>query len=97
MSLIVEKKSPVFDTDRIRTGDLIYAKHHSWEKGKSGIVTAAFESQLRVLYVSPVGNVTNYFRIRPDEVNQGLWDIRWSEDLTSVKDEGVIGGGQLWI
>lgn len=94
MSLIVEKKSSVFDTDRIQSGDLIYAKHSSWENGKSGIVTAAYESQLRVQYVAPIGNVTNYFRIRPDEVGQGLWDIRWTKDLSTIEDAGILGGGQ---
>ena len=39
MELITEKPVKQFDTSAIAKGNLIYAKHSSWDAGKSGFVT----------------------------------------------------------
>ena len=41
MELITEKPVKQFDTSAIAKGNLIYAKHSSWDAGKSGFVTGA--------------------------------------------------------
>lgn len=63
MSLVAEKQTAVFDLAQIRRGDLLYGRHCTWDKGKSGFVTSATENQLTVQYFPGIGNVTNHFII----------------------------------
>ena len=63
---------------------MLYAKHHSWEDGKTGFVTSVTEKKLVVQYHPGIGNVTNHFFVSVDEVIAGKWEIRWSSDLAKV-------------
>ena len=63
---------------------MLYAKHHSWEEGKTGFVTSVTEKKLVVQYHPRIGNVTNHFFVSVDDVIAGKWEIRWSSDLAKV-------------
>ena len=63
---------------------MLYAKHHSWEDGKTGFVTSVTEKKLVVQYHPGIVNVTNHFFVSVDEVIAGKWEIRWSSDLAKV-------------
>lgn len=90
MALIIQSTRPVFDTTKVEKGHLIYARHRSWEDGLSGIVTGVSEDRLVVRYHPAIGNVMNHFFIPAAEVNAGEWEIRWSEDLTTVWTTGAV-------
>lgn len=86
MALIIEEPTVKFDLEQIRRGDLMYAKHYTWNEGIGGFVTAVTEDKLAVQYHPGIGNVTNHFFIPAAEVKNGEWEIRWSEDLSEVKE-----------
>ena len=52
MELITEKPVKQFDTSAIAKGNLIYAKHSSWDAGKSGFVTGV---KLRCSFIRALG------------------------------------------
>jgi len=84
MSLIIDVASNIFDTTKISKGTLLYAKHATWPEGKGGFVTAVSETEIVVQYHPGIANVTNHFFLPLSEVVNGEWEIRWSDDLTSV-------------
>lgn len=73
-----------FNTKEIRRGTLIYAKHKTWDKGEMGFVTSAKEDEVIVQYPPAVGNVTNHFFLPVEEVVNGDWEIRYSNDMQTV-------------
>lgn len=89
MALIMEKPTAAFDMSQIKRGDLLWGKHCTWNEGKAGFVTTATEQQLIVQYYPGIGNVTNHFVIPVSEVIDGQWEIRWSTDITEIKEYGV--------
>ena len=89
MSLVAEKQTAVFDLAQIRRGDLLYGRHCTWDKGKSGFVTSATENQLTVQYFPGSGNVTNHFIIYISEVVNGEWEIRWSANMKEIHEYGI--------
>ena len=99
MALIVESSRPVFDTTKIEKGDLLYAKHRSWDTGRGGIVTGVSADRLIVQFHPGIGNVMNHFIIPASEASDGQWEVRWSADLTEiasypeVEEVEQVGGG----
>ncbi len=89
MALIMEKPTAAFDMSQIKRGDLLWGKHCTWNEGKEGFITTATEQQLIVQYYPGIGNVTNHFVIPVSEVIDGQWEIRWSTDMTEIKEYGV--------
>lgn len=84
MELITEKPVKQFDTSAIAKGNLIYAKHSSWDAGKSGFVTGVNGNEIAVQFHPGIGNVTNHFFILASEAAAGQWEIRWSVDMSEV-------------
>ncbi len=86
MPLFVEMPTAMFDTSQIGRGDLVWAKHYSWDSGRAGFVTTARTDKLIVQYYPGIGNVSNHFIIPVCEVARGDWEIRWSEDLKDIQE-----------
>lgn len=78
--LLVNTERIEFNLDEITRGTLIYAKHKSWSKGQTGIVTEASGDMLRVQYLPSIQNVLNHFFIPAAEAESGEWEIRYSSD-----------------
>lgn len=78
--LLIDKARMVFNLDEISRGTLIYAKHKTWNEGQGGIVTEASEDLLRVQYLPTIQNVLNHYFVSAAEVNDGEWEIRYSND-----------------
>ncbi|RGY95387.1 DUF5026 domain-containing protein [Clostridium sp. AM58-1XD] len=91
MSLIKNETRPVFDLNEIEKGNLLYARHSSWQEaeGKAGFVADVTEQEILVQYISGIRNVTNHFRIPVREVAEGAWLIRWSKDMAEIYEAGV--------
>ncbi len=101
--LLVNTKRTECNLDELGRGTLIYAKHRSWPKGQTGIVTEASGEVLRVQYLPSIQNVLNHFFIPAAEVEYGEWEIRYSSDgllnvaaypEPSVEPEGKEETGQ---
>lgn len=86
MELIIKEERARFDANAVRAGYAIYGKHTSWDKGKTGIVTAVTEDQIVAQFHPGIGNVINHFFIPIGEVEKGEWDVRWSENLAIVNE-----------
>lgn len=93
MSLVIEKPTAAFDMSQIKRGHLLWGKHFTWNEGKAGFVTAATEEQLVVQYYPGISNVTNHFIVPVSEAADGQWEIRWSADMTEVKEYGIESDG----
>lgn len=88
MSILTTNTITAIDNSKITKGDFIRAKYSAWEKAHNGIVAGVTSDEIRVLYIGDGGNVTNYFTISADEIEEGLWELAWSSDLTEVQEEG---------
>lgn len=84
MALIKSTTETVFDLTAIAKSNLIWAKHTSWDEGRTGIVISASEDRLVVEYMPGTGNVINHYVIDASEVLAGQWTIRWSEALVTI-------------
>ncbi len=91
--LIIRNPTNVFDTEEIQRGTLIYAKHKSWSKGEQGFVVSVTGNQVVVQYPPQIGNVTNHFFIYADEVANGDWEIRYSNDMQTIMKYPEEGAG----
>ena len=94
MPLIIDATSKVFDKASVHKGDLIRAKHETWDEPRNGIVTGVNDDKLTVLFLPGLGNVTNYFPILASEVAAGKWAVRWTTDMETIKTEGTAGDEQ---
>lgn len=90
MGLIINKQAAAFDLETVKPGYLIYGKHMSWSEGRAGFVTSVTEKQIIVQYHPGIGNVTNHYFIPVEEVTNGEWTIRWSSDMSEVKEYNVM-------
>lgn len=88
MPILTTSTEKAFDKAKIAKGDLIRAKYAGWDEAVNGIVARVEDTEIRVLYVGTITNVTNYFTINADEVSDGKWDFSWSHDLTKTETEG---------
>lgn len=86
MSLLISENGKVFDTEAVKKGFLISAKHKSWSEPKNGIISSVSPDELRVLYCPGIANVTRFFFIVASEVEAGQWELRWSEDMTDIEE-----------
>lgn len=82
--MIISSNKNCFDTSVIHRGTLVYAKHKTWVKGEAGFVTSANENEVIVQYPPDIGNVTNHFFLKAEEVANGDWEIRYTNDLVKV-------------
>ncbi|MCD8195890.1 MAG: DUF5026 domain-containing protein [Lachnospiraceae bacterium] len=84
MALIAEETASVFDSSAIQRGDFIRAQYHRWDEPHNGLVANVTDDTIWVLYLTDIGNVSNFFTIRRKEVEEGLWSIQWSTDMETV-------------
>lgn len=86
MELLISEDGKAFNTEVVKKGYLISAKHSCWDEPKNGIISSITPSEMRVIYCPGIANVTRFFFIKASEVANGDWEIRISEDLTSVEE-----------
>lgn len=78
--IIVESTRTVINTEEIARGTLIWAKHSTWDEGRTGIVKEATEKVITVLFLPSLQNVQNHFLIPASELEEGAWQVRYSTD-----------------
>jgi len=78
--IIVESTKTVINTEEITRGTLIWAKHSTWDEGRTGIVKDASEACITVLFLPSLQNVQNHFMIPVSELEDGAWHVRYSYD-----------------
>ena len=76
--LIVKEPTEKFNTEEIRRGTLVYAKHKTWENGEKGFVTTASEDEV-IRQRSEMSQITFFYgqkRLRKEtgkSVIQTIW------------------------
>lgn len=84
MSLIKERDAPVFDREQVHRGDLIRAKHRTWNEYRNGLIVGVADDRLVVLYHAGIGNVSTHFVMLASEVSRGEWQGQWTADMEAV-------------
>lgn len=84
MPILTTSSITAIDTSAIRKGDLIRAKYHTWDNAVNGIVAGVTPTAITVLYIGTGGNVSNYFIILAEELEDELWDVAWGTDMDTV-------------
>lgn len=82
--LIIKGSTEQFNTEEIKRGTLIYAKHRTWAEAEKGFVVSANTEEVIVQYPPNIGNVTNHFFLFASEVAAGDWEIRYSNDMLEI-------------
>lgn len=86
MALIRDRAAPVFDSEQVHKGDLIRAKHKTWDEYRNGLVVGITSNELVALYHTGIGNVSNHFVMLASEVAGGEWQGTLTEDMQTVQD-----------
>ena len=84
MGLITEDTVPLFDAELIHAGDLIRAKHRSWDGFRNGIVSRVGRHNVLVQHLPGFGISTNHFVIRAEEAVSDEWEAIWTSDFGTV-------------
>lgn len=92
--IIVESTSIVINTEEVTRGTLIWAKHSTWDEGRTGIVKEATEKIITVMFLPSMQNVQNHYMIPVSELAAGAWQVRYSSDgLQNVIAFGIDDDG----
>lgn len=78
--LIIDDTKPVFNTEEIHRGTLVYARKSYWNEGISGFVTETSEKELRIQFLPAIQNVVSHCYVSAEDVANGLWTLRYSND-----------------
>lgn len=84
MGLITEKKENAFDTTAISKGCFIFVESLTGNEPKAGVVTRVSETEIEVLFLPKISNVTNRFVISVSDISN--YKIRWTEDLETIQN-----------
>lgn len=82
--LIKDETVQSYNTEKIKCGMLMYAKHKTWDRGERGFITHVDKELIIVQYYPGVRNVTNHLKLYAGEVAAGEWEVRWSDKLTDI-------------
>lgn len=86
MALIKDNEAPVFDREQVHKGDLIRAKHLTWDEYRNGLVVSITDDRLVAQYYTGYGNVTNHYVMLASEVSRGEWQAAWTSDMEEISE-----------
>ena len=84
MGLIIDRTIPKFDLSMISRGDLIRIRRAGDTTPRNGIVTRISEGQMEILFANVQNNATSFLQVNAADVAIGVWEIRWSTDLSTI-------------
>lgn len=79
--LIYQGERFEFAADVIKKRGFIRAKYWSWEGHRNGLIAFACKDFLNVLFLTGINQCATYFKIKAKEVQAGLWNIIYTNDL----------------
>ena len=91
MPLIIDATVPEFVLDEISKGDVINAQYKCWDESMNILVVDVKERFIQAVYLPKIHATTCYIKIKAVDVAKGDWKLRYSHDLTEVK-EVIVGG-----
>ena len=78
--LVIEQTTNAINTDEIGRGSLTWAKHLTWEEGRTGIVENVDKEKILVRFLPVMQNIQSHFQINIAELTAGKWTLRYSSD-----------------
>ena len=86
MALITDNAAPVFDMEQVHKGDLVRAKHITWDSDdyRNGVVVSLSPEKMVVIYFTGYGNISNHFIVYASEVSAKEWDVKWTTDMETI-------------
>ena len=81
MDLLIENERTAFNLDEIKKRGLIRAQYHSWPEPRNGIVVAAGETVIQVLFLTGINSSACYYKIKAEEVADGKWSIKYTNSM----------------
>lgn len=84
MALISTTESPKFNLSEIAARYLVRGKYHTWTEPRNGVVVAADEDKLTVLFLPLVHLATRYYTVKAQEVKDGKWELFYSNDMVTI-------------
>ena len=79
--LVTTGGSVEFSSELIKRRGFLRGKFWSWDDWRNGLVTFADKKSLRVLFQTGVNASTSYYTVKVAEVEAGLWDLIYSNDM----------------
>ena len=86
-TVLIDTDKKIFNTEEIHRGTIVYARKTAWDIGITGIVMETSETVLRIQFLPSIQNVINHCFVSAEEVSDGLWFLRYSNDgLATVRE-----------
>lgn len=92
MALIVNSEMPMFDTSEIAKGDLLNGRFYLWNESMNMLVVNVKKDAIIAVYLPKIHSATCYIRIQAADVHEGKWQLRYSSDLSDVKEVSMTYG-----
>lgn len=80
----------VFNTELIKRGGFLRAKAKGWDSARNSLVSFVTKEQIKALMFTGVNTGGTYLKITSAEVNAGLWELTYSNDLQEVWTNGTV-------
>lgn len=84
MALLDKQETPLFTEGVITRGTLVRAWHYSWDGPRNGIVFAANEREVSVMFMPGVHSAYAYFIIKASEVANNDWTLTYTQDFETI-------------
>ena len=79
--LIYQGERFEFAKDIIKKRGFIRARYANWQEPRNGLIAFACKDFLNVLFLTGINQCATYFKIKAKEVQAGLWNIIYTNDL----------------
>lgn len=84
MEIVTKGEVVTFSPEIVQRRGFIRAKHITWPNFRNGLITFAAPTLLQVLFLVGVNASASYYTVRATEVQQGQWELSYSNDLETV-------------
>ena len=81
--LIVKEPTEKFNTEEIRRGTLVYAKHKTWRMEKKGLLQQQVKMSDCAVSAKDRKCHKSLF-LRAEEVAKGDWEVRYTNDMETI-------------
>lgn len=74
----------IFNTEIFKRGGFLRVKAKGWDEPRNGLVTFVSKDVLKALFFTGASTAATYIKITAADVNAGLWEMSYSNDLEEI-------------
>lgn len=82
--LLTTSEDIVFNDEVLKRGGFLRAKAKGRDEARNGLVTFVAKDKIKALFFTGASTAASYFTIAAADVNNGLWDLSYSNDLEEI-------------